>query len=266
MCTAGPFVTTSAAVLERIVPRSGNLRGTIWNMVVLKDFIQSGCHNFSIPIPNKEKSFQQNLIFLKISYTNMCKRHVSSVLTICVLKILIWRCERISIYYQVHEVFRAKVSYETFAGTDWPKCDGKTLRLIPRIFDSEGLRWRPICSLSNNSPSEADVAGPRTTLWEHTDWEGWKRGERAVKPELGNPCIIHTINPQMCFFKTLLRTLCNRALFLDGMILLPILLGSRLQEYMNNENAGIYWRKTFMKKKNWRKKRCLRKTGKWETR
>ena len=29
VCAIGPFVTTFAAVLERIVPRSGNLRGTV---------------------------------------------------------------------------------------------------------------------------------------------------------------------------------------------------------------------------------------------
>lgn len=76
----------------------------------------------------------------------------------------VWR----NIYLlQVREVFRAKVM-KLLQVPDWPKV---------LVFDSEGLRWGPICSLSNNSPSEADVAGPRTTLWEPLT----EKAEREVK-------------------------------------------------------------------------------------
>ena len=65
-CVRLDHVTTSAAVLERIVPRSGNLRGTVWNMVVFKRFHTIRMPWFSVsqfPFLTKRSLF--NKIWLK---------------------------------------------------------------------------------------------------------------------------------------------------------------------------------------------------------
>ena len=107
----------------------------------------------------------------------MCKRHILALLLTHVnmknSDMEVWR----NIYLlQVREVFRANVM-KLLRVPDWPKVLVKMLHLIPRVFDSEGLRWGPTCSLSNNSPSEADVAGLRTRLWEPLI----EKAEREVK-------------------------------------------------------------------------------------